>query len=203
MAHDDVNDFTPLDTSEKSILLPEVADVAFAYFGSENGLSDAKWYDEWTFPARMPTMIRIRALGSGRELVTEMVMKVMTGGGGGMPGERLPTPVPSAQAQSMRRALPRSQRGRRAGAGDLGVDPAHGDRVELHHGAAHRGAHREELDFHGARVRRGPMRACSARLLRRVPATTPRPNLWRRDGQSHDWIVRRHPGARRDARRVC
>ena len=79
MAHDDVNDFTPLDAAEKSILLPEVEGVAFAYFGSENDFTDAKWYDEWTFAARMPTMIRIRAQGAGRDVLPEIVMKVMTG----------------------------------------------------------------------------------------------------------------------------
>jgi general secretion pathway protein J len=59
MPDDAAKDFGPLDQAQPMVLLQDISDVSFAYFGSENDFTDPKWTDTWTFPARIPEMIRV------------------------------------------------------------------------------------------------------------------------------------------------
>jgi general secretion pathway protein J len=59
MPDDAATDFGPLDQAQPTILLEDISGVSFAYFGSENDFTDPKWYDTWTFPGRIPEMIRV------------------------------------------------------------------------------------------------------------------------------------------------
>jgi general secretion pathway protein J len=79
MADPDSNDFGPLDHAERSILIADVASVAFSYFGSENDFSDPRWVDAWSFQGRMPQMVRMRMKASDGTPLPEVVMKVMVG----------------------------------------------------------------------------------------------------------------------------
>jgi general secretion pathway protein J len=79
MASDEVNDFEPLRDGQKSILVAGVDSVEFGYFGSENDFTEPTWTDEWKYPARMPTMVRLRVRTAGGEVLPEVVMRIMTG----------------------------------------------------------------------------------------------------------------------------
>jgi len=79
LASDEVNDFATLADAQRSILLPGVDAVEFAYFGSENDFTEPAWTDSWTFTARMPTMVRMRVRPAGGEPLPDVVVKVMTG----------------------------------------------------------------------------------------------------------------------------
>jgi general secretion pathway protein J len=59
MPDDAAKDFGPLDQADRIVLVEDVNDVTFAYFGSENDFTDPKWYDTWTFDGRIPQMVRI------------------------------------------------------------------------------------------------------------------------------------------------
>jgi general secretion pathway protein J len=79
MPDDEQKDFRPLDKAEASILLANVDSVEFAYFGAENDFADPKWTGDWTYPSRVPLMIRMRVkTGDGTQL-PDMVMKTMLG----------------------------------------------------------------------------------------------------------------------------
>jgi general secretion pathway protein J len=79
MASDDVNDFGPLGEGGKSILVTGVDKVEFAYFGAENDFTEPAWTDSWTYPARMPQMVRMRVTIAGGEVLPDVVMRIMTG----------------------------------------------------------------------------------------------------------------------------
>jgi general secretion pathway protein J len=79
MADADAADFSALDAAERSILMPDVDGVAFSYFGAENDFTEPRWVDEWTYPARMPQMVRMRPRGSDGEPLPEIVLRIMVG----------------------------------------------------------------------------------------------------------------------------
>jgi len=79
MPDEEAKDFGPLEKSEASILLANVDSVEFAYFGSENDFAEPKWVDSWTFPARIPQMIRLRVKTGEGTVLPDMVMKTMLG----------------------------------------------------------------------------------------------------------------------------
>jgi general secretion pathway protein J len=79
MADADAADFSALDAAERSILMPDVESVAFSYFGAENDFSEPRWTDAWTFPARMPQMVRMRMRGADGEPLPEVVLRLMVG----------------------------------------------------------------------------------------------------------------------------
>ncbi|HYC34796.1 MAG TPA: prepilin-type N-terminal cleavage/methylation domain-containing protein [Usitatibacter sp.] len=78
---DEAKDFGPLErSSEKpSILVEDVASVTFSYFGAESDFGEPKWMDAWTFPGRIPQMIRMRVKSADGTMLPEMVAKVMLG----------------------------------------------------------------------------------------------------------------------------
>lgn len=80
MADSDSADFTPLEGSEqRSVLVADVDSVTFSYFGSEGDFTDPRWFDEWTFPSRMPEMVRMRIRTSDGGVLPDMLMKLMLG----------------------------------------------------------------------------------------------------------------------------
>jgi general secretion pathway protein J len=80
MADPDAADFSPLErTDERSVLVEDVGAVTFSYFGAENDFTDPRWYDEWTFPSRMPAMVRMRIKTSDGGMLPDMLVKLMQG----------------------------------------------------------------------------------------------------------------------------
>jgi len=77
-ASGDVNDFTPLEHAEPSVLLAGIDSVDFAYFGAANDFSDPEWVDEWKYPGRMPQLVRM-TVHSARGDMAPMTMRLMVG----------------------------------------------------------------------------------------------------------------------------
>lgn len=75
-ASGDVNDFTPLEKAQPSVLLAGIDSVDFTYFGAANDFSDPEWTDEWKYPARMPQLVRMTVHG-GRGDMPPMTMRLM------------------------------------------------------------------------------------------------------------------------------
>ena len=78
-ADPDAADFSALDAAEPSILVPDVASVEFAYFGSESDFSEPRWVDKWALPPRMPSMIRVRIKAADGTFLPDVLVKVMVG----------------------------------------------------------------------------------------------------------------------------
>lgn len=79
MPDDNAEDFGPLDAAEPAIVLAGIDSVAFSYFGAENDFTDPRWLDEWTFPGRVPQLVRIRLRTAEGETLPELVVRVMLG----------------------------------------------------------------------------------------------------------------------------
>lgn len=79
MPDDEQTDFRPLEKAEASILVANVDSVEFSYFGAENDFAEPKWVDEWTYPSRVPQMIRLRMKAADGTPLPDMVMKTMLG----------------------------------------------------------------------------------------------------------------------------
>jgi len=60
MPDDEQKSFAPLDQAEATVLLAGVSEVSFDYFGAENDFTQPAWNDVWSWPARMPELIRVR-----------------------------------------------------------------------------------------------------------------------------------------------
>jgi general secretion pathway protein J len=79
MVDSEATDFSALEKAEKSILMPDVESVDFAYFGAENDFTEPTWVDAWSYPSRIPQMIRMRMKGSDGHALPEVVLRVMVG----------------------------------------------------------------------------------------------------------------------------
>ena len=79
MPDDEAKDFGPLEKAESHLLLAGVERVEFAYFGAENEFTEPKWYDSWTFTARIPEMIRMRVRGSDGTPLPDTVVRMALG----------------------------------------------------------------------------------------------------------------------------
>ncbi len=80
MPDDEARDFGPVEKAETaSILIEDVDSVDISYFGSENDFAEPKWTDKWTYPGKIPQMVRIRVKTSDGKMLPDMVVKVMLG----------------------------------------------------------------------------------------------------------------------------
>jgi general secretion pathway protein J len=81
MPDDEAKDFGPLEKSEEkpTVLVSNVRDVAFSYFGAQNDFTDPEWVDDWPFPSRMPMMVRLRVTLADGTPLPEMLVKLMVG----------------------------------------------------------------------------------------------------------------------------
>ena len=60
-------------------MLEGVDRVDFAYFGSENEFTEPKWADSWTYPSRIPELIRMRVRTSDGTTLPDMVVRLALG----------------------------------------------------------------------------------------------------------------------------
>jgi general secretion pathway protein J len=79
MPDDAATDFGPLDHGGTTVILAGVDSVAFSYFGSETDFNDPKWTDSWTFPGRVPQMVRMRIRTADGTMLPEMVVRLNLG----------------------------------------------------------------------------------------------------------------------------
>ena len=81
MPDDEAADFGPLDRSEDkpTVLVANVRQVDFSYFGSQNDFTDPTWVEEWPHQSRMPLMVRMRVTLADGSPLPDMVAKLMVG----------------------------------------------------------------------------------------------------------------------------
>ena len=79
MADSDSADFGALDQAEPSILVEDVASVEFSYFGAENDFNEPRWWRQWPFTGRMPTVVRVRMKASDGEPLPDMIVALRLG----------------------------------------------------------------------------------------------------------------------------
>ena len=80
MPDDEAKDVAPLEQAEKpSILVMHVDSVTFSYFGSENDFSEPKWMENWSYPSRVPQMVRMSVRSADGTVLPDLVAKVMLG----------------------------------------------------------------------------------------------------------------------------
>ncbi len=79
LADSDAADFSALDAAEPTILVADVDSVQFSYFGAENDFSEPAWRDDWPYPWRIPSLVRLRMRAAGGAALPEMLMPVMVG----------------------------------------------------------------------------------------------------------------------------
>ena len=76
MADPDVEDFTPLDRAEPTLLYAGIDAIALSYFGSGNDFTEPAWSDKWEFPNRMPQLIKLRVRDADGRWLPDIVMKL-------------------------------------------------------------------------------------------------------------------------------
>jgi general secretion pathway protein J len=76
MPDDEAKDFAPLERADSYILVADVDSVAFDYFGAENDFTAPQWTRSWTYPARIPEMVRLRIKTSDGEVLPEMLVRI-------------------------------------------------------------------------------------------------------------------------------
>jgi len=72
-----VNDFSPLDAAEPTVLVPDVDAVDFSYFGALNDFTDPDWSDEWKYDTRMPMLVRMTVHTTRADPPPPMVIRPM------------------------------------------------------------------------------------------------------------------------------
>ncbi len=65
------------DESEESILLSDVSDFEWSYFGSEESGQDPEWYQRWESQTQYPRLVRLR-LDVGGEPWPDLVVAIST-----------------------------------------------------------------------------------------------------------------------------
>ena len=79
MPDEAANDFSPLDhVDERTVLVEDVADASFSYFGAETEFAEPKWEDNWTFQ-KLPFLVRLRLTGTDGVPLPEMILRVALG----------------------------------------------------------------------------------------------------------------------------
>jgi general secretion pathway protein J len=79
MPDDDQIDFSPLEKAEATLLVANVENVSFSYFGAENDFAEATWMDKWDLPASMPLLIRMRVKMHDGRVLPEQTIRVVLG----------------------------------------------------------------------------------------------------------------------------
>ncbi len=72
-------DFGPLDKAEPTILFADIDSVEFAYFGGESDLAEPQWTTAWTFPNRIPQLVRLRVKSAAGTELPEFIARVVLG----------------------------------------------------------------------------------------------------------------------------
>jgi general secretion pathway protein J len=76
MPDDAAKDFGPLDAAKPIVLLEDISEVSFAYFGSENDFTNPQWFDTWSFPGRIPEMIRVSMRAGDGTALPDMIVRM-------------------------------------------------------------------------------------------------------------------------------
>lgn len=79
MPDDNAEDFGPLDAAEPTVIVADVQDVEFSYFGAENDFGEPRWTEEWPHQSRVPQLVRIRLRTADGQALPDMVVRVMLG----------------------------------------------------------------------------------------------------------------------------
>ena len=74
---DEAKDFSTLERADGTVLVPAVERVEFSYFGVDNDVNEPRWMDTWSFPGRLPLLIRMRIVTADGDRLPEIVTRVM------------------------------------------------------------------------------------------------------------------------------
>jgi len=75
----DAKDFSALGDGDRTVLMPGVENVEFAYFGTDNDLVEGKWLDSWPPGTRIPQLVRMRVRLQGGVELPEFVVAMHLG----------------------------------------------------------------------------------------------------------------------------
>ena len=72
-------DWGGLDEAKPTRLIAGIREIEISYFGSENDTTDPKWSNEWAFPLRVPTLIKVAVKTEAGREVPELVVALKLG----------------------------------------------------------------------------------------------------------------------------
>lgn len=72
-------DWGGLDAAKPTRLIEGVKEIEISYFGSENDIIDPKWVNEWMFPMRVPTLVKITVKTDLGRDIPELVVALKLG----------------------------------------------------------------------------------------------------------------------------
>jgi general secretion pathway protein J len=76
---DEAKDFSPLDAADPIVLLSDLREIQFEYFGSEGDVNDPRWLDAWAAPGRIPLLVRVRTTALDGTAKPDLVVRLMLG----------------------------------------------------------------------------------------------------------------------------
>ena len=76
---DAAKDFGPLDQAKPMVLIADVEEIRFAYFGSDSDVNEPRWSDDWTYAARIPMLVRLRVKTADGRALPDFVTRVVMG----------------------------------------------------------------------------------------------------------------------------
>ena len=76
---DEAKDFAPLDAAEPTVLLADLQDIRFEYFGAEGDVNEPSWIERWTAPGRVPLLVRVRLTAADGAAKPDLVVRLMLG----------------------------------------------------------------------------------------------------------------------------
>ncbi len=79
LADPDAADFTALAQVDPSILVEDVQEVEFSYYGSENDFADPRWFPAWPYKSRMPGAVRVRMKATDGTPFPDVLVKLGLG----------------------------------------------------------------------------------------------------------------------------
>lgn len=74
---EETTSFAPVERADPTIILRGIERVEFSYYGSETEVSEPAWTDQWTFPGRIPQLVRMRITDADGAAQEEIVARVM------------------------------------------------------------------------------------------------------------------------------
>jgi len=79
MPDDEAVDFGPLDKAEAVLLVADVDNAHFSYYGAEGDFNEPQWYDKWTFKAHMPLLVKVSLRTRDGRTLPDILVREMLG----------------------------------------------------------------------------------------------------------------------------
>jgi general secretion pathway protein J len=79
MPDDEAVSFAPLEKADPVLLIANVDNVQFSYFGAEGDFAEPRWIDSWPYKAHMPLLVKLRVTMADGRVLPEFVIRVVLG----------------------------------------------------------------------------------------------------------------------------